>query len=424
MRDRDHSLRIGGRIGALCVGLALAAAAAPGADDPLDPLDDALSVSGWNDAVRARVSGTLDLEVYHFQSAAPGLIFTDQATLFNPRLSLFLDAQLGSRVYFFAVSRADRGFDTGDGRAQMRLDEYAVRITPWEDDRLSLQIGKFATVVGNWTPRHGSWEDPFITAPLPYDNLTGIWDTTAARSGAELLAWAGIRPPPSIGGVYLEKYRSVPVIWGPSYASGSAVFGELGMLDYAAELKNASLSSRPETWDSTEAQWSHPTLSGRVGFRPDEAWTFGVSASTGPYLRTTALIPAGTGLGDYRETVIGQDAGYSWHHWQLWAELFEARFAIPGVGNAGTTLYYAEARYAFTPQFFGAVRWNQEFFSTVPVAGSGPARWGRNVSRADVGPGYRFTPHTQLKLQYSLQREDADQRAWNALVAMQLTVKF
>jgi len=411
--------------GVVGCGLALGSAALLGADDPLDPLDDALAVSGWNDAVRARLSGSLDLEGYHFQAAAPGLIFTDEANLFNPRLSLFLDLQIGPHVYVFAESRADRGFDPGDDSAQIRLDEYAVRITPWDDGRFNLQLGKFATFVGNWTPRHGSWEDPFITAPLPYDNLTGIWDTNPVRSGAELLAWAGLRPAPSVGGAYLQPYRSLPILWGPSYTTGAAVFGGIGKFDYAAELKNASLSSRPDTWDSTEVQWRTPTLSGRVGFHPDEAWNLGVSASTGPYLRTSAVLPRGAGLGDYRETVFGQDASYAWHHWQLWAELYEARFAIPGLGGGANTIaYYIEAKREFTPQFFGAIRWNQQLFSTVPVAGSGSLRWGRNVERVDLGPGYRFTPHTQLKLQYSLQREDADLREFDAMMAVQFTVRF
>ena len=46
------------------------------------------------------------------------------------------------------------------------MDEYALRWTPWDDGRLSLQAGKFANVIGNWTARHQSWENPFITAPL------------------------------------------------------------------------------------------------------------------------------------------------------------------------------------------------------------------------------------------------------------------
>ncbi len=203
-------------------------------DDLLDRLDTALTVTAFQDNVRARLSGTIDLEVYHFQQPAPALIDSNIDNLFNPRLTLFLDAQLGSHIYFFAQSRLDRGFDPSDHGAQVRLDEYAFRITPWEDGRFTLQVGKFATVVGNWVPRHLSWENPFINAPLIYENITTIKDKAAPASPLDFIR--------NFNG---EKYESSPAIWGPSYASGLSISGRLGKFDYAAEMKNASLSSRP-----------------------------------------------------------------------------------------------------------------------------------------------------------------------------------
>jgi hypothetical protein len=48
-----------------------------------------------------------------------------------------------------------------------------------------------------------------------------------------------------------------------------------------------------------------------------------------------------------------------------WAEFYEARFEVPNVGDADTFAYYVEAKYKFTPQLFGAVRWNQQLFNTI-----------------------------------------------------------
>src|SRR5438094_8664198 len=141
-------------------------------DDFLDRLDTALSISAFHDNLRVRLSGTLDLELYHFEQPAPGLIDSDIDTLFNPRLTLFLDAQIGSQIYFFAQSRLDRGFDPSNHGAQARLDEYALRVTPWQDGRFTIQIGKFATVVGHWNPRHLSWGSPLINDQQVYDNMT------------------------------------------------------------------------------------------------------------------------------------------------------------------------------------------------------------------------------------------------------------
>src|SRR6266542_579412 len=83
-------------------------------DDFFDRLDTALTLSAFLDNLRVRLSGPLGLEIYHFVQPAPGLIDSDIDTLFTPRLTLFLDAQDGSPIYFFSQSRLDRGFDPSD----------------------------------------------------------------------------------------------------------------------------------------------------------------------------------------------------------------------------------------------------------------------------------------------------------------------
>jgi len=385
-------------------------------DDFLDRLDTALSISAFHDNLRVRLSGTLDLEIYQFEQPAPGLIDSNIDTLFNPRLTLFLDAQIGSQIYFFAQSRLDRGFDPSDHGAQVRLDEYALRVTPWEDGRFTVQIGKFATVVGNWVPRHLSWDNPFINGPLVYENVTAIQDKYAAFSPLEFL----------YGPYYEGKYAFNPVIWGPSYASGISVSGQLGKFDYAVEMKNASLSSRPESWYVTENGFENPTFSGRFGFRPNEAWNFGLSASEGPYFRREAepTLPPGRDIDDYREFVLGQDVSFAWRHLQLWAEFYEARFEVPRVGNADTFAYYIEAKYKFTPQLFGAIRWNQQLFSTISDDDGHNDRWSPDLGRIDIAAAYRFTPHMQLKLQYGFQHETSSPGDDNHLFAAQFTIRF
>jgi len=385
-------------------------------DDFLDRLDSTLTISAFQDNFRARLSGTLDLEVYHFEQPAPGLIDSGSDTLFNPRLTLFLDAQLGSQIYFFAQTRIDRGFDPSDHGAQIRLDEYALRITPWEDGRFTFQAGKFATVVGNWVPRHLSWDNPFINAPLVYENVTAIQDKYAPFSPADFI----------YGPSYFAKYEFNPVIWGPSYASGFSISGKLDRFDYAVEMKNASLSSRPESWYITENGFENPTFSSRVGFRPNEAWNFGLSGSEGAYFRREAesTLPPGRDVDDYREFVLGQDASFAWRHLQVWAEFYEARFEVPRVGNADTFAYYVEAKYKFTPQFFGALRWNQQLFSTVNDGYGHDVRWSEDLGRIDIAAVYRFTPHAQLKLQYGFQHETTGAGNDNHLFAAQFTVRF
>src|SRR5437588_11875007 len=93
-------------------GFFLLACSAPAfeVEDLFDRLDSALTFAAFQDNLRVKLSGTIDLEGYHFQQPAPALIDSKIDNLFTPRLTLFLDAQFGSQIYFFAQSRLDRGF--------------------------------------------------------------------------------------------------------------------------------------------------------------------------------------------------------------------------------------------------------------------------------------------------------------------------
>jgi hypothetical protein len=388
--------------------------------DFLEKTHEAFSLSDPENRFHLQLSGLADLEAYSIDQPAPGLIFSDHDFLLNPRLTLFLDLRIGSNMYVFVQSRADRGFDPSDDGAQVRLDEYFFRYSPVKN--VHFQVGQFATVVGNWVLRHNTWQNPFINAPLPYENLTGVWDTWAPEDVDELLKWGHVGKYDN--GDYSDKPLRVPVIWGPSYATGFAITGSLGRFDYAAEMKNAALASRPHSWRITQTGLDHPTFSGRAGFQPDEMWNIGLSASAGPYLATEAApsLPAGRGIGDYRELVLGQDLSFAWHHLQLWAEFFESRFQVPGIGNADTLSYYLEAKYKVTPQLFGALRWNQQLFDTIPDEGR-RVTWGNDIWRVDVAVGYRFTDYLQSKLQYSFNQQDTLRKGGH-LFAGQLTLKF
>lgn len=384
------------------------------AEDFAESISSALSYSAFDDQVRARLSGLLDLELYTFSGDAPGLIFTDDSHLFAPRLSLFLDAQLGAPLYFFSQARVDTGFDPSDDSLGIRLDEYAMRLTPWEDGRLSVQAGCFATIVGTYVERHLSWDNPFINAPLVYENMTAIYDHEAPYDQADFA-----------DGLTHEKYEYNPVIWGPSYATGLSVSGKSGTLEYAAEIKNAGLASRPESWNGFDTGFDHSTVSTRIAWRPDMAWKLGLSASQGPYFTEEASsgLPIGTDINDYRQLVLGQDISFAWKHWQIWAEIYQARFEVPLAGDADTLGYYIEAKYKFTPNLFGALRWNQQFFDDVPDGLGGEVPWGRDIHRIDAALTWRFSTSAQAKIQYSLQHE-SDGGGSSDLVAGQLTFRF
>ena len=380
----------------------------------LQKIDDRLYVESNNGWFRADLSGLFDLEAYYIDERPPGLLFQDKSFI-NPRLSLFLDAHFGKHLYTFVQFRADRGFDPGVAVREARFDEYFLRYTPFEKPWVNIQAGKFATVFGSYVKRHDSWHNPFITAPLAYENMLTVSDLAPAPRAGFL----------NRQNIPENKRTWLPLIWGPSYASGASVFGTVEQVDYAVEIKNASISSRPAFWREID-EWDSPTVNARIGHRPNAAWNYGISGSGGTYLVPPArpLLPAGTTLSDYNQWTIGHDISYARHHWQFWAELFLSRFEVPFVGDADTAGYYLEAKYKFTPKLFGALRWNQQLFGEVPNPSGGKVPWDDDIWRIDAGLGYRFTRHLQTKIQYSYQQEKGPLQQGEQLVAGQITVKF
>jgi hypothetical protein len=134
-------------------------------------------------------------------------------------------------------------------------------------------------------------------------------------------------------------------------------------------------------------------------------------------------LPPGRDIDDYREILLGQDISFAWHHWQFWAEFYETRFDVPRIGHADVLSYYLETKYKFTPQLFGAVRWNQQVFGTVNDGGK-EVQWGNDVWRVDAAVGYRFTNYLEGKLQYSFTHTDAKIQVGEQLIATQFTIKF
>jgi hypothetical protein len=209
------------------------------------------------------------------------------------------------------------------------------------------------------------------------------------------------------------------------------VFGRLGPVDYAAEAKNAALSSRPHQWDPRVRGWENPTASVRLGWHPRAAWMLGASFSSGPYLTEDAAstLAPGQAVGDFRQSLVAADAAYAWRHLEVWAEFFASRFAIPIHDPAtsivaDTTAYYLEMRYRLTPTLFGALRWNQQFFGDVPDGHGGKTPWDHDVWRADAAVGWRFARRLQAKLQYAFSQQTGHLQQGQQLVAGQLTFKF
>ena len=140
--------------------------------------------------------------------------------------------------------------------------------------------------------------------------------------------------------------------------------------------------------------------------------------------RRPAPLPPRADPDEFKQFLVGQEVSWARGHWQIWAEAFEARFEIPQLGDADVFAYYMEVKYKITPQLFGALRWNQEFFDSGSDAMGTPIAHAHDVSRVDLAFGYRFTAHTQLKLQYSIANGDFVSDDTKGAFAAQFTVRF
>ena len=386
----------------------------------LRQIDDSLHLQSDDGYWHADLSGQARLDAYFIDQRPPGLLFAKKHRnkLIYPALTLYLDANAGNDLYFFSRLSVDRGLDPGYmPHGDIRADEWMVRYTPFESPAFNIQAGKFATAFGSYVHRHEAWQNPFINAPFPYENVTNIGDEGYSLSTDDFLARRN-RP---LGD---NKKTWVPAIWGPSYAHGIAVLGRHEKLAYALEVKNASLSSRPLEWKLRNRGYGSPTFTSRVGYHPNAAWTLGASASHGGYLQENRGLPGGRDPNDFKQTVLGIDVGYAHHHLQIWSEVVASKFDVLNVGSLETLAYYIEAKQKWNSRFYTGVRWNQQFFEDVTNAVGQSVSWDRDAWRAELAFGYRLSSHALTKIQYGYSRLRGDLQQGEQLVAAQLLFTF
>ena len=144
----------------------------------LDDVHDALSFSSNDAGWRADFSFLADLDLFVPEAAPQGVLgFIADDAFLHPHLSVIFDAQLGQHVSAHAQMRLDRGFDPGSrSDGDVRLDEYYLQWQVFDDDKIDVRVGRFATAFGAWSARHLSWDNPFVTAPLAYSDLLPLTD--------------------------------------------------------------------------------------------------------------------------------------------------------------------------------------------------------------------------------------------------------
>ncbi len=387
-------------------------AAALAEDDPVDAFLDDLRQATQFQTDDGSMSLDFDFYVtvdnWVVSQPPPGIMQTAENYLVSPRLSMMGTFRLNDWLSVFALGNVDRGFDPTDGSAQIRPDEYFVRLDPF-DGVAKFTFGKEATCFGQWVNRHFSWQNPLVNAPLTYEWITTINTTNGRVARKNVLA---------------NRHTWTPVIWGPSYTSGGQLNGTIGCIDYALEIKNNALGSNPDQWDL----WNHGfygdalTYSGRLGWRPTMEWTIGASASSGSYVVPGAF----ANWDDLRQTVVGADL--SWSHGQLevWSEVNWSQWDVRAgpVSAAGTVAlvsYFVESKWKFAPAWWLAGRWNQQLPGDKPFSND---QWDDDVWRIDGCLGWHINRSVTAKAQYSYTQESGTIHQGEHVFDLQLVFEF
>jgi hypothetical protein len=334
---------------------------------------------------------SVEAVVWAGETPPTGLFDSDDKVFVAPVLRLDAEAAAGEQLFLHATARIDRGFDpVSREQGDIRLDEITLRWQVFDDQRLQFQVGRFPTVFGAWQAGHDFFDDPFLLPPLPYSQIVGVQTRNpAAVSPAAILGRAnGTSPPVSA----LDKDNWASVIWGPAYATGASVFGATEHFDYAAEIKNTALSSHPDSWAGNG--FGHPSFGARLGYRPDAAWAFGLSASRGPWLEDSF---PGADRDDLQQTLFGLDARWAHRNLVISGEVIVSGFETPAAGTLRTSSWFLGARWKVSPGVWLAARFGQTFANDADGPGRVGLPWQPDVWRSDIGIGWRVTPDVLLK---------------------------
>ena len=408
------------------VASALAVAAAASAGDPLDDLADSVREATAFQTPDGDFSFDLDLyltmDTFVMSQPPPGIIENSGTYLANPRLSMLGQVDLYDWITMFALGRADRGFDPTDESAQARPDEYYIQLDPF-DGVFRFTAGKFGTSYGQWSRRYFEWDNPMTTAPLAYEWITTVGDgndaPTVAPSRNRFLARKNQAA---------DREKWMPAIWGPSYTSGFRLDGTAAIFDWAFEIKNNSLSSRPSEWDL----WDHGlygqglTYTGRFGVRPATDWNIGFSGSSGAYLLPNSRgVPAGTAWYDYSQTMAGADVAWAHGHLEVWSEVNWSSWEVPGqVGTVALVSYFVESKWKFSPGWWLAGRWNQQLYDDITDSAGNQVAWDNDVWRIEACVGWQIDRTVTLKAQYSFADQSGPVDQGQDLFDLQLVIGF
>lgn len=242
-------------------------------------------------------------------------------------------------------------------------------------------------------------------------HVDAAFDEIGLRIARSPLAVVDLGEIPSPVGTFAARRFSTrnPLIGEPDgypveYPVGAQLSGSTNHFDYRVAAVSLPVYHDGYVPDPTASL--RPALG--AGFTPFTGLRIGGSATWGPYLNSafTAAQLDGQSWQHYQQRIEALDLAYSHDYLELHAEWAQGSYDVPGFTDpvAGET-WYVEAKYAFGPRVFVAVRAERNDYPF--IAPAGPTAWvGRPVDFDDgeVGVGYRFSASLLGKVSYRADR--------------------
>jgi hypothetical protein len=333
-------------------------------------------------------------------------------------LRLFADATVNDRLQVFSqVILRDATMAYVDGAY--------LSFRPLFAHDLHVLAGKVPWPIGTYAPRTYSNRNPLIGAPLMYQYHTTLLWYEAPPNADALLAASGTGQ----YGVNYEGYPEglgTPLIDDSYWDVGVTLVGSARPIEYAL-----GAGAGTPGWGSTSRdENSGKSVLGRIGFMPWAGIRFGFSGADGPYLDQSAQseLPAGSRVNDFHQKLGMADLEVLLGHAELRVEAARNVWETPTVGDLEVASGYVELKYSLPIGAYVAGRWDAMRFGEIADSTGARRPWDANVTRVEVGAGYRFTRDAVAKLVYQwseLITEGAAERARRpSLVAAQVAVAF
>ncbi|MGH7555293.1 MAG: hypothetical protein ACREMQ_20000, partial [Longimicrobiales bacterium] len=146
--------------------------------------------------------------------------------------------------------------------------------------------------------------------------------------------------------------------------------------------------------------------------------------SRGPFLQElrAGMLPAGTELSDFLQTVWGGEAVFARGPATLRAEAFTNQWELPNVPDDVRDFSYSvEAAYKITAGLFAAARFGEIRFNELSeLPGVRAAEdWDHDIRRIQLGAGYRFLRNTEFRVEYLFSRTDGPADPQDDLFSLQ-----